>query len=147
MDEEYSKSPEKSGEQVVNNNKREEQGEKGKESLLPVDKDFDVRPFMRSIIKAEEEEGEEAKEEWDDDDSEYVMSEIEDDEFQEDGEAELDDFDEITEPEDDDSSGAEMVIENPFEEVEPASPSGVKLEAISLENIITSGRRRNQQFF
>jgi hypothetical protein len=63
---------------------------------------------------------------------------------------EADDFDEVVsaedEEEEEDGSGAEMVIENPFEEVEPASPSGVKLEAVSLDNIITSGRSRNQYF-
>ena len=112
-----------------------------KEPLLPFDKNATIRHLVSDAAVDEDDK------DWDDDDSEYVMSEVE---YQEVGEeAAADDFDVITEPEedDDDGSGAEMVIENPFEEVEPASPSGVKLEAVSLDNIIPTGRRRNQQLF
>lgn len=113
-----------------------------KEPLLPFDKNATIRHLVSDGAVDEDDK------EWDDDDSEYVMSEVE---YQEVGEeAAADDFDVITEPEeddDDDGSGAEMVIENPFEDVEPASPSGVKLEAVSLDNIIPTGRRRNQQLF
>lgn len=115
-----------------------------KEPLLPFDKNATIYHLVNS-----DDDYEECKNWEEDGDSDYIMSEFEDDneegavEDENEGE-EVHDFDEITESDD---SGAEMVIENPFEEVEPASSSGVKLEAVSLDNIITSGRRRNQHFF
>jgi hypothetical protein len=65
--------------------------------------------------------------------------------------ADQDDVDDSNDDDDDDldedSEGAEMVIEDPFEEVPalPESEGGVKIEPISLDNILPSSQRRRYQ--
>lgn len=140
--------------------------ENAKETLLPVDPNATIHHLLskkRRNNSESEEEDEEGKE-WmvEEQDSEFVLSEFEEEANGSPNTTtiinEADDFDEITssdqdskdyesedEDEDGEGSGAEMIVENPFEPVEPNTPSGVKLEPISLDNIIPSGRRRNQQ--
>jgi hypothetical protein len=132
-----------------------------RETLLPVlDKSATIHTLMRQI---DEEVEEVNSKDWkleDDDDEVYVMSE---DDFRNEEEAngqegdinneegEDGQFQEMDENSSDFSEysegDAEMVIEDPFEPVLPQDDQGDKhpLEAISLDNIIPSGRRRNQQ--
>jgi hypothetical protein len=157
-----SSSSNKSGDTFYTGNNNNDDGRQPeRETLLPVlDKSATIHTLMRQI---DEEVEEVNSKEWkleDDDDEVYVMSE---DDFQyeeevivqegdlnneegEDGQfQEMDDnssdYSEFSE------GDAEMVIEDPFEPVLPQDDQGDKhpLEAISLDNIIPSGRRRNQQ--
>ena len=148
------------GENIYANNEDDRQQEK--ETLLPVlDKTATIRTLMSRIDKEDEEISGKEWELEDEDDEVYVMSE---DDFHFDEESvlqadvaggendEMANFTHFQVPEEESSEAseysegdAEIVIEDPFEPATDEHGDKSKIEEISLDNIIPSGRRRNQQ--
>lgn len=114
-------------------------GEKSGETLLPV---LDPSATAKALLDDSR---------FDEDEEDDVYMEIVDEDGFSDhsiSEAESDfemckEDDDAVEEEDEDLDGAEMVIEDPFEEVPslPAAEGGVKIEALSLDNILPTSRR------
>lgn len=121
---------------------------------MPVERDATIQALLAESEDYDQDEAEE--------DSDYVMSEVEDyysDDLDEQclpqSSKTIDEATEESEKEDadddDTSSGAEIIAEEPFKSTRANNSTGpsVQVEEISLDNIIPSGRRRNynQQLF